>query len=222
MMNCIYCKAGIVAPGEKCPLCQSKLTGEPEKLLFPAPEKLRKRSLFFKLQLFVAVVIIIAGVTLDFMIGVRLGSFTELHWSLLLAMWVTVLELEILRHIAGSTGFSRSVTMFAFAVCIMLLVTGYCFGILWLMLDWIVPTMLAVVMAVNFVFALLDKHGNSMAYLLSSLFVGILPFIVLCFRRGSAPAGWIACLVTSLIILAATLIFRGREALREIRRRLRV
>ena len=219
-MNCPYCKADVYVSSEKCPLCQSKLMGSDARSIFPKQELLKKRSFLYKIQLFVAVVAIIAAVALDFLFGVRIGSFTELHFSLLLLMWIAVTEFEVTRQLSSGTGSSRKITAFVLAASIMLMITAYYFDILWLVFDWIVPLALAAAMAANFVLAFLDKQGNSMAYLLTILFVGMLPFAVLCFRHKEAPLCWMICTIAGAVLFAGLFIFKGREAMREIRRRL--
>ena len=98
MRRCPYCNVGIEGDLLKCPLCQSKLSGTGEDPCYPKFEAQKKRSLFYKIQLFLAWGLLIVGVGLDFMVGLRLPGYPGLHWSLLLAMWLMGLEFGIMRQ----------------------------------------------------------------------------------------------------------------------------
>ena len=78
MRKCPYCKIEVGGDLLKCPLCQSKLMGsvtsetENEEAYYPRLEAQKKRSLYYKIQLFIVWVILIVGIGLDFMFGLRL------------------------------------------------------------------------------------------------------------------------------------------------------
>ena len=221
-MTCPYCRIEVGGSLTKCPLCQSKLQGEPGEAYFPGQETLQKKSFIYKLQLFGVAVIIITGLGLDFMFGIRIGPFTELHWSLLLAMWLIVMEIEAIRQFTRGTGSSRKLTLSVFIILFMLTITSYYFGILSLTLNWIVPLTLVATMTANFVLAMLDKQGNTMVYLLTNLLVGALPLGAIYFWKGVTPVAWIICLLVSAILFVGAVIFKGRAVAKEMQRRLNV
>lgn len=219
MKTCPYCKIKVGGNPEKCPLCQSRLTGEGEELYFPAQSELKFRSFIYKLQLFIAWAVIIACLGLDFLQKIRIPGFAQLHWSLLLAMWIIAVEFLILRLFRRGNSSARTVTLVVFIVLVLLLVTSHFFGFLWLVRDWIVPVTISAALIANFVFTLVDKQGNSMSYLLSGLLFGTVPFLIMYIIHKEMPLTWIICLIISITLFAGAVIFKGRSVSGELRKR---
>ena len=222
MRTCQYCRIEVGGDLKKCPLCQSKLSGEGDKPYFPKQTTQKIKSFLYKLQLFIIWVIVIAGLGVDFLFDVRIPGFTTVRWSLILAMWLIAFEFGIMRQFKKGFGSSRKMTMMVFIILILLTVTSYYFRFLQFTLDWIAPVVITGTMIANFVLALIDKQGNAMVYLLTNLLVGVLPYIVLHFRNRSTPATWIICMLMSIILFVGAVIFKGRSVAGEIRRRLNV
>ena len=228
MKKCPYCKIEVGGNLNKCPLCQSKLMeiedihNKADEIYFPRLENQQIRSLFYKIQLFIVWIILIIGLGLDFMLPLRLPSFPELHWSLILAMWLVAFEFIIMRQFKPGTGSARKVTMMVLITLCLLLVTAYFFNFLDIILDFVVPIVLTGTIIANFVLAMIDKNGNTMAYLLSELLFGVIPSIVQYFVRESMPLAWTICTIVSVIMFIGAVIFRGRSVAAEVQRRLNV
>lgn len=230
--KCPYCKIEVGGDSVKCPLCQSKImvssgtesdgSNLSERPYYPRLEAQQKRSLFYKLQLFIVWIILIVGIGLDFMVGLRLPAFPDLHWSLILAMQLVAFEFGIMRQFKPGTGSARKVTMMVLIILALLSVTAYFFGFLELTLDLIVPIVLTGTIIANFVLAMVDKQGNTMAYLLSGFLFGVIPSIILYFVRQNMPIAWIICMLVSLILLVGAIIFKGKSVAAEIQRRFNV
>ena len=219
MRRCPYCKVGIAGDQVKCPLCQSKLTGTGEAPCYPKFEAQKKRSFFYKLQLLIVWGLLIAGIGLDLMLGIRLPGYPDLHWSLILAMWLTGLEFAVMRQLRPDAGSAGKVTMTVLIMIIMWCVTAYFFGLMKVTVDLVVPSALAATITANFVLVLIDKNGNTMAYLLSGLFMGLVPSIICFIVSETMPIAWAVCLMVSIILSAGVVIFRGRDVAAEFRRR---
>ena len=222
MRRCPYCKVGIAGDLGKCPLCQSKLMGTGEAPCYPQFEAQKKRSFFYKAQLFLAWGLLIVGIGLDFMVGLRLPGYPNLHWSLLLAMWLMVFEFGIMRQFKPGTGSAGKVTWMVLMTIVSWCVTAYFFGFMKITIDLVVPSALAATIAVNFVLALIDKNGNTMAYLLSGLAMGVVPSVICFFARAKMPLAWAVCLMVSVVLFAGAVILRGRAVAEELRRRFHV
>lgn len=219
MRRCPYCKVGIEGDLTKCPLCQSKLTGTAEAPCYPEFEAQKKRSFLYKMQLAVVWGLLIVGIGLDFMVGLRLPGFADLHWSLLLAMWLIGLEFGIMRQFKPGRGSAGKVTMLVLITIAMWCVTAYFFGFMKITIDLVVPIALAATITANFVLALIDKNGNTMSYLLSGLLMGLVPGIICYFVSSKMPLAWAICLMISIILFAGAVIFRGRAVAAELQRR---
>lgn len=219
MRRCPYCNVGIEGDLAKCPLCQSKLSGAAEESCYPKFEAQKKQSLYYKMQLAIVWGLLIIGVGLDFLVRLRLPGFPDLHWSLLLAMWLIGFEFGIMRQFKPGTGSAGKVTMMVLITIVMWCVTAYFFGLLTITLTLVVPVVLAATITANFVLALIDKNGNTMVYLITCLFMGIIPSIISIFVSDKMPLAWAICLMVSIILFAAAIIFKGRAVANEFQRR---
>ena len=224
MRRCPYCKVDIAGDLYKCPLCQSKLMGaeEQQEPCYPKLETQKKRSFLYKLQLLLVWAALIVGLGLDFTVGLRLPGYPNLHWSLLLAMWLVAIEFGIIRQFKPGTGSAGKVSVLVLITVAAWCVTAYFFGLMQVTFELVVPSVLAATIIANFVLALIDKHGNNMAYLLSGLFLGVVPGMILFFIMDSMPLAWAVCLMISIIIFAGAVIFRGKDVKAELQRRFHV
>ena len=222
MRQCPYCKVKIAGLHYKCPLCQSKLMGDNEGPVFPKPEAQKKRSIVYKLQLFFVWVVLIVGLGLDFMLGLRLPSFPDLHWSLLLALWLVTFEFGIMRQFRPGTGSAGKVTMLAIFMVAVWCVTARYFGLLEPTVDIAVRSALGATIITDFILAMIDKEGNNMAYLLSGLLLGVVPSVIILFLRDPMPLAWSICLMVSVILFVAAIIFKGKAVKGELQKRFHV
>ncbi len=220
MKTCPYCKIEVGGDLRKCPLCQSKLSGEVGAPYFPKLTTQKIRSFLYKLQLFIVWIVIIAALGVDFLFDIRIPYFTTVRYSLILAMWLIAFEFLIMRLFKRGAGSSRTVTMMVFIILSLFLITAYYFGFLEFAFDWVAPVVITGTMIANFVLAMIDKKGNAMVYLLTILLVGVLPYIVLQFINKAAHPTWIICMLVSVMLFTGSLIFKGRSVIGEIRRRL--
>jgi len=222
MKKCPYCKVEVGGDIIKCPLCQSKLSEESAESYFPKLEAQKARSFFYKLQLFIVWIILIVGIGLDFMIGLRLPGFEELHWSLLLGMWLVAFEFGFMRQFRPGTGPARKLTMIVLITLVLLPVTAYFLEFFEITTRLIIPIILTATIIANFVLAMIDKNGNTMAYLLSLLFLGVIPGIIIYLTLEKMPLAWSICLLVSAILTVGAVIFKGKSVAAEIRRRFNV
>ncbi|MBQ6574758.1 MAG: hypothetical protein IJL90_01480 [Lachnospiraceae bacterium] len=220
MKMCPYCRIEVGGDLAKCPLCQSKLTGEGERAYFPKLTNLQRRSFLYKLQLFLVWIVVIASLGLDLLLHVKIPPSSDVHYSLLVSMWLIAFEFAMIRQFRKGTGSARRVTMMVLIILVLLTVTAYYYGFFRLTVDWIVPCAIAGMMITNFVLAMIDRGGNTMVYLLTNLLTGILPVIVFILWNRTAPVTWILCMLTGIILFVGAVIFKGRTVAGEIRKRL--
>ena len=222
MRRCPYCKVGIAGDLVKCPLCQSKLTGTGEDPCYPKFEAQKKRSIIYKIQLFLAWMLLIVGIGLDFMVGLRLPGYPKLHWSLLLAMWLMVVEFGIMRQFKPGTGSAGKVTMLVLLTIAGWCVTAYFFGFMKITVDLVIPSALAAMITAHFVLAMIDRNGNTMAHLLAGLLLAVVSGVICYFTKTKMPLAWAVCLMVSVVLFAGAVIFRGRAVAAELRRRFHI
>ena len=222
MRRCPYCKVGIAGDLVKCPLCQSKLTGTGEDPCYPKFEAQKKRSIIYKIQLFLAWMLLIVGIGLDFMVGLRLPGYPKLHWSLLLALWLMVVEFGIMRQFKPGTGSAGKVTMLVLLTIAGWCVTAYFFGFMKITVDLVIPSALAAMITAHFVLAMIDRNGNTMAHLLAGLLLAVVSGVICYFTKTKMPLAWAVCLMISVVLFAGAVIFRGRAVAAELRRRFHI
>ena len=220
MKYCPYCKISVGGDFAMCPLCQSRLEGEGREAYFPKPTELKKRSVFFKLQLFLAWVIVVIAIALDFHFFIRIAFIPEVHWSLILALWMLVFEYGITRQFKRGTGSARNLTMLVILILPVVYITSYYMGAGRLFLDWVIPFIIVGMLITDFVLAMVDRNGNARVYLLANLLVGVIPYIVLFFRQEEPPLAWIICMIISVILFIGIVIFKGHSVVGELQRRL--
>lgn len=222
MRNCPYCKIQVGGNLKKCPLCQSKLVGEKDAPYFPKQTTLKIQSFFYKIQLFIVWTIIIVALGLDFLFGLKIWFIRNIHWSLIIAMWLFVAEFGVIRLFKKGISPARIMTLLIYILLTLLTVTTYSMGQLWLVKDWVAPCTVMATLIANFVLAMIDKNGNAMVYLLTNSVVGILPYIVFYLAEKDCPMTWIICLLVSVVLFVGAIVFKGREVVNEIQRRLSV
>lgn len=222
MKNCPYCKIDVGGNLKKCPLCQSRLVGEDEDKYFPTQLKLKFQSFFFKFQLFIVWIVIISALWLDYIFKLPFGQYGGFHWSLLVLMWLFGFEFSIIHVFKKGMDASRVLSIVVVSVMLMVCITAYYFGVLRWVLTWVTPIVVMGTIIANFVFSMIDKSGNAMVYLLTDLLIGIIPYFVFLTLKKNCPIEWQICLLVSFIIFVGAIIFRGREVINEIQRRLSV
>ncbi len=222
MMNCPYCKITVGGKHSKCPFCQSRLAGKPEEAYFPKQMILKFQSFVYKLQLFIVWILVILALGIDYLFNMPLGPYDGFHWSLLVVMWLFAFEFGVMRLFKKGMDAARVLSIVVVLIMVMLGVTAYYFGFLQFYVSWIMPNMVMGTMIANFVFSMIDKSGNAMAYLLTNVLMGIVPYIVFYFLKKNCPVEWIVCLIVSFILFVGAIIFRGREVVYEFQRRLSV
>ena len=109
--------------------------------------------------------------------------------------------------------------MLVLITIVMWCVTAYVFGLMKSTVDLVVPVALAATVTANFVLAMIDKKGNTMSYLLSGVFMGVVPGVICYFVRSEMPLAWAICLIVSIVLFAGAVIFKGREVAAEFQRR---
>lgn len=229
MRNCPYCKIDVAGSRMHCPLCQNELMGEPSADVWPWARSLQKRSLFYKIQLFLVLSTVVIFLIVDFNLGKHGEGQWHLlrfhgvrHWSLLVLLWVIVTEKFLKRLLRGEFIISKHTSLLFYYAAILFMVTGWYCDFWRTAIGVVVPILCCVVMGWNLILSAFDKSGNVMVYMLSSIFVGIVPCGVFLLYDGVIPVAWSVAMMISLICLIAMLIFKGRAMMSEIMKRFNV
>lgn len=218
MKKCLNCNLHIGGARQQCPFCNARLVGESSELNWPHPKKLRWQSFLYKLQLFIVLALMVLSISLDFMLELNTGK----HWSIPVALWALSLEVLLRYFINKSVVVPAIVTESAIHAMLLLIFTGWYLGFLNPITRYVVPIVIVATLITNFVFSLIDKHGNALIYLLCNIVIPLVPYVILIIRKSVIPITWTICVNTSIITLIGICVFRGRSVLNEIEKRMSI
>jgi len=220
MKKCLNCDISVGGTGSTCPLCLNLLSGEDSPYLWPPAKKLRQQTFLYKLQKFIVLTTIAICCVLDFLLDLR----GDIHWSLIVAMWLISFELILSSLIRGTLFVPKFLTLSAFQVSIMLAITGWYAGFLGPVVHYVIPIILSIMLLLNFIFSLTDKTENAMVYLLGNIVVAIIPYVVQFVIKGKkfASYAWVVCLIISIITFIGIAVFKGGKLMGEVQKRMHV
>ena len=216
MRKCLNCNIEIGGSIVTCPLCQNSLTGEPSANNWPSPRKLRAQAFIYKLQLFLVLAAIAVGISLDYLLELNNGR----HYSLIIALWLIVFELDLSANIKRLFVISRTISMSTLHICLLLLLTGWYFNFMDIAAFLIIPILLSAALLTNLVFSMTDTTENALVYLLGNILLVMTVYIVLRIKRIDAGLVWTICLMISFVSLIGIIIFKGRKVSNEIQKRM--
>jgi len=217
MKTCPKCSVKIGGQFQYCPLCQNELTGEGTECYFPPVRQLRKKSVIYRMQLFTGLTAVIICLFLDFMIGLH----GRIHWSIITASTVAVVEMVVRRMIRKqSASVHYYIYHISFASSVVLLVFSYYLDFMRFSISFIFPSLLIMLVGTMFAFGLTDKSGNVMVYLITAICCGIIiPALVLWIITPEFRLLWQICLMLTSVVLTGTLVFKGSRVLNELHKR---
>lgn len=218
MKKCMNCNINVGGDAEQCPLCQNGLIGEATENVWPHMGKLRIRSLFYKIQLFLVLGSSAVVLALDFLLSVNEVK----HWSLIYALWGVSIELLIRHFLKKSIVPAAIITETSIHITVLLGITGWYLDFISPVLMYVVPGVITGLLVINLILALIDKRGNAMVYLLSNIVIGIVPYIVLMIIGIEIPVIWTVCLMVSVVTFIGISIFKGRTMINEIQKRMSI
>lgn len=218
MKLCSKCCINVGGEFQYCPLCQSELSGESSELYFPHAEELKKKSMIYRIQLFVSISAVIITLFLDYMIGLH----GKIHWSNISVFSIVVIQI-VLKRLIRRQNINLHYYIFHLSItaAFILMIISYYLNFWNFSWSYIIPSLVMMVIGSLFFLCLKDRTGNVMAYLLAAVSGGIIiPALVLLFFRPDFLLLWKICLMVSAVVIAAIGVFKGSRALNEIHKRL--
>ncbi len=216
MSRCEYCRITVGGQEKKCPLCQNRMNGEVTESMWPQENELRRQSMLYKLQLFLLLAAMVCTCSLDFLYKINTG----LHWSLIVVLWVAGFEITVRYIIKHGMGISGHITYSVYMSVALLFITGYVTGLRYAIIGWVIPIIVIVTLVINFILNLTRAVENAMAYFLTNLLIGILPYIALAILGKRITGPWILSLMISVIAFIGIVVFRGNAMRSELEKRM--
>lgn len=218
MKKCPSCNIEIGGNHQACPFCQNPLIGEISESNWPPINKFKKQAFLYKIQLFIVLALIAISLSLDFLLKLNNG----IHYSILVTMWGLtsqfLINLMIKKHIFPTKIVSFSVV----TLSILLTLTAYYMGFFVPIFYIVVPIIISANIITNFVFSFIDKRGNDLIYLICTIFVGIIPYVVLELVHKDMLIVWNICLMISVTAALGIIVFKGRKVLTELQKRFNI
>ena len=218
MKKCLNCDIEVGGEVEVCPLCQHGLTGEPTDNNWPFLFKLKKQAIFYKIQLFVALAVIVVALGLDFLVELNNGK----HWSLLAALTVILVEAVLKSFLKKKSAPSKYVSIGGFWIAVIFVLTAQYYGFLPLAINLVIPIALSAIILADFVLTLVDKTGNALVYFLVNVLFGLVFYGVLFFKKYYISLTWNICLMISVVFLIGMFVFLGKTVMGEVTKRMNI
>ena len=222
MKKCNSCDILVGGNREHCPICHSKLVGEASPELWPRKTQLnlRRRTIFYKTQLFVALCTIALFLVYDFILNDP--SKSKLHISIIIAVWIVAFEIVLRRALNRIMVVARLINECGILTVLLLIFTSSHLGFFKLCLVQITPIEISALLVTNFVFAVLDKNDNVMIFLIFSILMGIIPYIVqfILLGRDYMTNSWNICVIIGILSFLGISVFKGRRMWAELEKRM--
>lgn len=218
MQYCERCKVQVLCPSNRCPLCQGKLEGKPEKEGQLFPDMTREKSvitLFMRIFTFSCIAVVVLSFAINLMIPVRVfwAGFSS---AAVVCVWVlTAVAIYKRKNLLKNTLWEMVLLC---GICVLWdFLTGYRgwsleYGIpITILLVFPVLTMIVKILHLPSVYYMIYYIMTCLAGILQMIFwvTGLVPMKI--------PV--ILCGTVSILILAGLIIFQGRSFWEEIRKK---
>lgn len=219
MLRCRKCNLDIDGNKERCPLCQSKLTGEPSFEMFPPViEKGIAAEFIIKIVSFAAIASTVICAVTDYLISGRLS------WSVISVFGIICAWLTTCVGIYYRKKILKNITWEMFLITAMSVIWDRFTGWLGWSLDFVLPC--SCICAVTSIFIIAKVlRMNAREYILYLIIGGLYGMIpLICVLAGLVRINYpsVICSGASAIFMAALFIFRGRTTKDEFERRFHI
>ncbi len=219
MLYCPSCKAQIEGDADRCPLCQNALRGDKGDPVYPSARALRRQSVLYKIQMFIALTGMVVSLACEFLLDAK----APFHWSLLVSVWVIGGEIWLAAVIHGHKNPSKVVTLNAWWAAILVMFTFIIIKDIRPIYFWYIMPAIAILTEVTlFILMMVDKAHNAMAYLLGCSFLCIAMGIICMLVTGQRSVLWVICFMIGIVGIIGAVVFKGRKVPDELERRFHV
>lgn len=216
MKHCDACKLDISGDRERCPLCQTPLSGEPTPEIFPlVPTIYRQFNMFFKLMMFISV--IVALVTLSINLLMDGTGF----WSLFVLLGIACVWISLAIAVRKRKNIPKGMLYQVFIVSVLCVIWDFVTGWHRWSVDFVIPMLcLSCIVAMAILSKILSWSLETIIiyFWIAALF-GIVPIVFYFLKILRNPIPSIICVAGSLLCLSAIIIFNGSNIWSELKRK---
>ena len=216
MMYCRKCKVQIHGIKKCCPLCRREVNGEPDIDVFPDVKQEKfSRHFAIKLLSFIAIVIIALAFTIN------LIFFHEVWWAIIVAAATGCLWISATTAIIQRKHIFMAITWQLIFISGALVLWDLCIGWKRWSLDYVIPcaciiSMLSMVILSKIMKLPPEEH---LFYLVLDAIYGIVPVIFIFTGSLNTIYPSAICVCSSIISIAAIIIFEGKKIKEQLSKR---
>ncbi|MCQ2008397.1 MAG: DUF6320 domain-containing protein [Sporolactobacillus sp.] len=213
MKYCGKCKVSIRGKDANCPLCQSRLSGTDEEELYPfVPTIYRQYELFFKLLIFVTIMIGVLCVAVNLILP------DSGFWSLFVAVGIGCFWISLIYALQKKDNIPNNITAQVFILSALSL--GWDWFTSWRgwSLNYVIPIACSVAMISLAIIAKVTKMPaeDYIVYFIIDIVFGIVPLILYFTGQVGFIIPSVICISLSVLSLSALILFEGKNVLQEI------
>ncbi|MCR5108164.1 MAG: hypothetical protein K6B28_08360 [Lachnospiraceae bacterium] len=218
MKSCPNCKINIGGTFEECPLCQGRLLGDATIDYFPKSANVKQRPLWQNIIIFIMLSAVVVTLSLDFLFL----DGPHIHFGLIVTIWVLILFFINRRFMNNHRIISRMITLCMMAASVGAILTEYVAGYKGVTTHYVIPGFISAALIANFILSFIDRTDsyNATFYILWTILLGVIPCIVIIISKNHTSIGWEICFFTSVLVFVGLIVFKGRDVLAEIHKRL--
>lgn len=218
MLYCKTCKVHISGTYTRCPLCKGDLTGEADDTENKFPPDVASQKAHHVLIAWFALGSVIAVAVC---IAINLILPARGWWFMFVVCGVVSCWISLALVLKKRTNIPKTVIWQVFVISLLAYVWDRFTGFRGWSLNFVLPILSTSAMVAMFIIARVKKLNiqNYIFYLIIDCVFGILSFTLLAAGKITQVIPSAICIASTIIFLAAILIFQGKALLAEIQRR---
>ena len=219
MRTCRKCGVSVRGKETVCPLCQHKLSGEPEANVYPdIPTVYGQHELFFKCLILCSIAAGVVCVAVNLLLPA--GGF----WSVFAVLGILCFWMSLAYAVRKKDNIPKNITVQVFLISILSFVWDRLTGWHGWSLDFVIPIACGTAMLSLFIIAKVMKlpPEDYIVYFMVDILFGVVPLVFYLTRLIRIAVPSIVCISLSILSLSVLAVFEGKEMLRELTRRFHV
>ena len=217
MRICKKCNLKFKSDLDFCPLCQNKLIGKKEENVFPfIPNIYKKYFTFFKILLFISIIISLICITIDLMID-------KYHFSIFVILGFICLFIILKTAFNNKDSLFKSILWQLVILSTLSVIWDYFTGFHYWSITYVIP-ILCIICSVNLaILSIILKNylEEELFYFICIALIGVVPFIFIIIGIPNRIPSIISILL-NLICFVSLLIFKFKDVKEELKRRMHI
>lgn len=222
MRYCVKCKVTIAGNRTRCPLCQAETQekGGSQNEMFPViPTVYRQYHLFFRILLFISLVVGIVSVMVNFLLFAESGI-----WAVFILAGIACLWFNIAFAVRKRSNILKNIIYQVIAMSLTALFWDFITGWHKWSIAFVIPILFLVSLLAMLIVAIVMKQymEDQIIYFVIDSLLGLLPLLTVFFGRVKTVLPSVLSGAASLITFSALLVFQWEVLKSEMKRRMHV